>query len=142
MGARLVLGCAIVCSLGCGSKQIAPVSGRVTLNNKPLANATVSFQPIAQKRSAEAGPGSTGRTDANGEFTLTLSTGEKGAWVGEHQVRISLLQTKDPEDDSRPERGGPPQEDQIPAEYNEKSKLTFTVPPEGTSKANFELKSP
>src|SRR5262249_4395663 len=92
MRARLLLGFALVLTLGCGGgPKFVPVSGVVTLNNRPLANALVSFQPIAKEGSIIAGPGSQGKTNEKGEFTLTASTGEPGAVVGKHEVRISLL---------------------------------------------------
>jgi hypothetical protein len=142
MRMRLLLGLAVVlAAVGCGSKKFAPVSGKVTMNGKALAGATVAFQPIAEKGNAEVAPGSTGKTDANGQFTLKNTKGEPGAWVGKHRVLISLHAVDNPEDDSRP-RGGPPQKDTIPARYNSESKETFVVPPGGTKEANFTLTSP
>jgi hypothetical protein len=123
--------------------KYAPVSGKVTLNGQPLANAYVSFQPIAKEGSVEAGPGSSATTDAQGRFTLKLTTGENGAVVGKHRVIISQVVSKnDPADDARPTRGGPPQMEKLPARYNSESKETFDVPSGGTDKADFELKSP
>jgi hypothetical protein len=75
---------------GCGEKMpVAPASGTVTLGGKPLAGATVSTQPIAVN-SQNPGPGSFGRTDANGHFELELvKPAVKGAIVGPHRVMIS-----------------------------------------------------
>jgi hypothetical protein len=141
MRGRLLLGLVVVLAMGCTSRKYVPVSGRVTMNGKPLANATVSFQPIAREGAVEAaGAGSTGKTDANGEFTLKNIAGQDGALVGEHRVLISLLTVKEEDGDRR--RGGPPQMDVVPAQYNRDSKLTFTVPPGGTKNADFPLKSP
>jgi hypothetical protein len=132
----------LVFLMGCGSgNQFARVSGRVTLNGKPLANATVSFQPISPENSSIAAPGSTGKTNEKGEFTLIGLNGEPGAWVGKHRVVITLLAPEVGESDERPPRGGWPQKEQVPEKYNNKSKETFDVPPEGTTSADFVLKS-
>jgi hypothetical protein len=128
---------------GCDSgDRFAPVSGRVTLNGKPLANVTVSFQPIAPEGTRNAGPGSTGKTNANGEYTLVGGKGEDGAWVGKHRVMITRLAEVVGESDARPPRGGWPLQEKIPAKYNNDSKETFTVPPGGTTSADFALTSP
>jgi hypothetical protein len=113
----------------------------VTLDGKPLANATISFQPIARPGSVESAPGSQGKTNENGEYTLEVMDGKNGAWVGEHRVQISALNAEVGESDSRPPRGGWPMGDKVPAKYNTKSDLTFVVLPGGTSDANFDLQS-
>jgi hypothetical protein len=139
----MLLGFAVVVlGLGCGSGKNAPVSGRVTLNDKPLPGAIVSFQPIAREGEGidAGGVGSTGKTDANGEFTLTSATGKPGACVGEHRVVISVLTTKEGDDTRR--RGGPPQVETVPSRYNSQTELKFEVPSGGTTKADFNLKSP
>jgi hypothetical protein len=141
MRARLLIGLASVLVLGCGSRGLAPVSGRVTLNGKPLAGATVTFQPIAQKGSIEAGPGSSGKTNENGEFTLTTATGQRGAQVSEHRVSISVMNTK-PEDDDRRRRGSPRLGETIPSRYSSDTELKFVVPSGGTKTADFALTSP
>ena len=98
MQVRLLLGSALLLVLGCGGgAKVVPVTGRVTLNGKPLADAKVSFQPIAKEKSMEAaGPGSTGKTDAEGKFTLKTPTGQDGAVVGMHRVRIDRWKNAPP----------------------------------------------
>ena len=72
MRARLVLGVAVVLALGCASKKYAPVSGKVTVNGKPLAKAEVSFQPIAAEGSVDAGVGSNGMISVDNQlFSVT-----------------------------------------------------------------------
>ena len=79
-GACLVL---VLAALGCGSDyRLAPVSGRVTLNGKPLAGAHVHFQPIGSRAQPSPGPGSHGVTDAEGRFTLQVDARQPGAVVG------------------------------------------------------------
>jgi hypothetical protein len=136
----MLLGLAIVFTASCSSaKKFAPVSGRVTLNGKALAGATVTFQPLADKGSIEAGDSSVGKTNEKGEYTLTSSKGKNGAQVGKHQVSISLLNAQVGDRDERPPRGGWPLADKLPAKYNVNSELSFVVPPGGSDQANFDL---
>src|SRR5258708_3597923 len=123
MRSRLLIGVALLLALGCGpGKKFVPVSGKVTLNGKPLVNAMVSFQPIAAKGSVEAGVGSQAKTNEQGEFTLKASTGELGALVGKHQVIISSASPQTGDDDARPPRGGWPLAEKVPSRYNSESK--------------------
>jgi hypothetical protein len=143
MRAQLVLGLAVMLAMGCGgSERFVPVSGKVTLNGKPLAHATVSFQPFAKPGSIEAGEGSTGKTNEKGEFRLTSSTGKTGALAGRHRVGISALDPQIGGHDTRPPRGGWPRADKVPDRYNSKSELTFEVRPDRTNEADFDLTSP
>jgi len=118
---------------GCSSDKLAPVSGTVTMDGKPLANANVNFQPIGSDK--EVGPGSYGKTDANGHYSLRLiATKERtGAVVGKHKVSITL-ELKDQSDVSR-------EKQPIPARYNAKSTLEIDVPSGGKDDANFSLDS-
>ncbi len=71
---------------GCGGDQfpVVPVTGTITLNGAPLEGALVEFQPLDMQ-----GSPSYGATDAAGKYELVFSQSRKGAWVGEHVVRIS-----------------------------------------------------
>ena len=140
MRARLLLGFALVLGLGCGSGKFAPVSGTVTMNGKPLAGALVIFSPIAKEGSIDAGPGSSGKTNEKGEYTLTSDTGRTGALVGKHRVSVSLMNPGIGESDDRRRRGQ--LVNQVPVKYNGKTELTYKVPAGGTDKADFALKSP
>jgi hypothetical protein len=133
----LLLGLLLLLAAGCGSSKIAPVSGRVTLNGKPLPNASVTFAPVGGKGNQEPGPSSAGKTDADGRYTLALIGQDgKGAMIGKHKVRIALMSELDTADD-RPEKLK-----QLPLHYNGQTKLEFDVPSGGTDAANFELKVP
>jgi hypothetical protein len=140
MRTRFLFAFLLVPVVGCGGQKVAPVSGKVTMNGQPLAGAIISFQPDLE--SYEDAPGSTGKTNDKGEYTLKLLTGENGARVCKHKVRINQWATKPGAKDAPSERGGPPLEDKVPARYNDATELTFTVPSSGTSKADFDLKSP
>ena len=56
--------------VGCGSGKTASVSGRVTLNGKPLPKAAVLFNPVATTGNHDPGPGSAGTTDDEGRYRL------------------------------------------------------------------------
>src|SRR5262249_48651873 len=103
---------------GCvGGYSVAPVSGRVTLTGTPLADAAVLFQPVSSDGNENPGPGSTGVTDADGRYTLTLVGKDiKGAVVGKHKVRITMFR-KDDSSEDRPKRV---KQFQLPARYSDK----------------------
>jgi hypothetical protein len=108
---------------GCGQTgpDVAAVSGRVTLDGRPLASADVSFQPDGAQRA------SSGRTDADGRYQLMYKRGQPGALVGEHTVRISV---------SRELVRNPPR---IPARYDTQSELRREVKADGENVFDFEL---
>jgi hypothetical protein len=139
MRTRLLLGCLLAVGLGCGSPKFVPVSGKVTLNGKALPGATVSFEPLGADDSPSSQPGSVGKTNADGAFTLKAVSGEGGAVPGKHRVRI-VVASADGDTDQRPARGGAAKT--LPRRYNADSQLTFTVPAKGASDAIFELTVP
>jgi hypothetical protein len=76
---------AVVCLVfsGCDSgPKVSLVKGVVTLDGQPIENATVDFYPSNGDR------GSSGVTNAQGEYTLSYSADKKGARPGEHKVTI------------------------------------------------------
>src|SRR5262245_49500081 len=79
---------------GCGSSaeyELAPVSGVVTLDGKPVPYTQVVFIPQATGGSTNPGPGSAAACDDQGHYQLKTVRGEDGAVVGTHSVRISSL---------------------------------------------------
>lgn len=133
----LISAFAMLFTCGCGSdRPTAPVSGSVKMNGKPLANASLTFQPIG------GGMASTGLTDANGRYALTfLYSEDEGAMVATHHVIIRTSKKSNTEDTSN-DRADPSARDPIPRRYNDATELTMEVPADGTDSANFELKSP
>lgn len=138
---------------GCGKGlPVAPVSGTVTLDGQPLANATITTQPIGTD-TRNPGPGSFGRTDAEGRFELeVVNPAIKGAIIGEHRVMISpaagtegtqpqrtaegvLFWTDDPQNRSA---AGAAESD-WPSHFMDGS-LKMSVPPEGINNLRFDLK--
>jgi hypothetical protein len=122
--------------VGCGSSgKVAPVSGVITLDGKPLANGHIAFQPESQ--SGTKAVGSFAFTDANGAYKLrTADTEQPGAVIGKHRVEINLVA---PSDD-RPPASRPPAKT-LPSKYNRDTELQFEVTSSGTDAANFDLKS-
>jgi hypothetical protein len=86
---KAALSWVLVLLAGCGQGlPVVPVSGVVLLDGSPLANASITTQPIGIK-TLNPGPGSFGRTDAEGRFELELVTPAiRGAIIGEHRVMI------------------------------------------------------
>ena len=74
----------VVTCLGCGpgGPEIASVEGTVTMDGKPLPDASVVFIP-------ENGRPAGATTDSEGKYVLTFTQGRKGAMPGKNKVRIS-----------------------------------------------------
>lgn len=136
MARTLFLG-TLVLFAGCASESYstAPVSGTVTLDGEPLANASVGFEPIRQGQDIVAGYGSYGETDENGNFTLKTLHGQDGAIVGKHRVSIRTVSGEMGPDGETVMTS----EERLPPRYNSDTELTFEVPPEGSDAANFDL---
>jgi hypothetical protein len=134
----IVIGLVLVAP-GCSKPyRLAPVSGKVTLNGKPLANAWVHFAPVASAGKSDPGPTAHGQTNAEGTYTLHVRPEQPGAVVGKHRVVISLVVGGSTD---QADAGGKARE-KIPRRYNQETTLTYDVLPEGTKEANFDLKAP
>ena len=134
----VVAACLLLAGCGNTEYELAPVSGRVTLDGKPLAEVKVSFQPVSKRPDEpNPGPGSYGTTDEDGRYTLqTVEPVADGAVVGPHKVRLrSKLPPQDPSDDR-----AFVYKEIIPARWRDGTQ-TFEVPPEGTDQADFKLTS-
>lgn len=102
--------------------DLAPVSGTVTMDGKPLSSASVLFE-------SANGQVASGVTDASGRYELTYKGETKGAEIGENTVRITTAL-----DHPTP----PDYQDPIPKKYNESSELKVTVKP-GENTHDFAL---
>ena len=97
---KLILGFVVGVVLGCGSSapyDLAPVHGKLTVGNRPLAGAKVLFAPVAKGDQPGAGKPGVGLTESDGNFTLTTYSEGDGAVVGEHWVTIFAPETAAPE---------------------------------------------
>jgi hypothetical protein len=113
-------------SLGCGSslpENMGRVSGQVTLDGAPLADALVTFAPTDPSGSTMLA-----KTDSNGNYR-----GE--THVGQHAVSIVTYRAGNP--DSDPPREPVPEK--VPVNYNVKSELKVEVKP-GDNTHDFPLK--
>lgn len=137
---RWLLTTGLVFLAGCGGEtRFAPISGRVTLNDAPLADAWVNFQPIGAK-DRDPGPGSVGKTDKDGRYVLRVDASRSGAVVGKHRVMFS---TRGDKAEGDADAGGTRYPDKVPIRYSSvETILRCDVPPEGRTDANYELKSP
>jgi hypothetical protein len=130
--------------LGCSDSKpykTAAVSGRVTLDGNPLANARVTFQPVhTANAGALSGPESSGVTDSNGNYSLTTVFKDKGATVGRSRVMITTLKMERPANDPEEGKFKMVAPEKVPNKYStEKAPLYYDVPAGGTNSANFEL---
>jgi hypothetical protein len=146
MRLRVFVALVLVVVFGCSSQpyQVAQVSGRVTLDGKPLPKASVTFVPMASKDNQAPGPTAAGLTDADGRFKVEVDSRDPrkaGAVVGKCRIYITTVIGDAPADDR--DAGGPVKRirDKVPERYNMKTELVFDVPAGGTDQANFDLKS-
>jgi hypothetical protein len=75
----------VFCGCGRSGPDLAPVSGRVTLNGQPVENIKVMFHPDGAKSP------SLGRTDKDGEYLLRYKRGVEGGTVGWNVVRLQTV---------------------------------------------------
>jgi len=66
-----------------GRKPLYKVNGKVTMSGGPVANAMVSFSPKQNQ------PVATGRTNTEGQFTLTTYDPADGAAEGDYVVLVT-----------------------------------------------------
>lgn len=123
----------LVTLIGCGGDSDLPdlgsVTGTVTLDGKPLPNATVEFTPV------DGGRPSVAVTEDDGEYELEYTPGNFGATPGSYQVTITTATTttdKQGNDVDVPET--------LPAKYNVNTTLKEEVKA-GSNEIDFKLDS-
>lgn len=131
-------------TLGCGSNEFRPplaaVKGSVSLNDKPLPDVTVTFEPLpgsgSGKEASIVGGTSMAVTDAEGNYSLSYMGGaSRGAVIGQHIVRITSAAGGGPAGGADAVSAIP-----IPSNYNSNSSLTANVSA-GENKLDFALQS-
>lgn len=139
---------------GCGGSSYPPVSGKVTMDGKPVPSVTVVFTPVGSASVQAPGPYSVGTTDEQGDFTLQTRHGDGGAVPGTHRVGIeyrdkeelSELKFELSEADEESKPAIEKQINELKAMFKSRVRVPanvvykFDVPKDGTSSANFELK--
>src|SRR3954467_6373676 len=68
--------------------ELAPVHGKITIDNKPLFQGKVMFAPVANGNGVNPGKPAWGNIQPDGAFRLTTYKNDDGAIVGEHWVTI------------------------------------------------------
>jgi hypothetical protein len=74
----------VLANSGCGSKYppTAPVSGKITINGKPVNQGRISFHPTTGERPALA------NIQPDGSYSLTTFEQGDGALLGQHKVSV------------------------------------------------------
>lgn len=112
------------CLVGCSGDSMAPVTGVVTLDGKPIAGLEVNFEPTGDTTDRTT---ATGYTQQDGSYALVYPGYKTGAPLGDYIVRIA---------------GGESLDDgtvvRVPSKFNRESELKKTVT-SGENKFDFEL---
>jgi hypothetical protein len=137
----------VLAGSGCSGKGPVKVNGSVTLDGKPLSNATVTFIP-----EQGAGRNATGTTDQSGNFRLTTLKPDDGAMPGDYKVTVQQVEGAEapPAADMKTAMEGyqkavakfKPKASIIPAKYSDPGKTTLRqkVPAEGSVKLDLTSK--
>jgi len=124
----LLSGCA---SDGYSQLGLVPVTGVVTLDGKPLADAKVVFEDSELRQA-------TGTTDAAGNYKLMYDSNTPGVTPGPKTVRITVADVQ--EEGGGAAEGAAPAKETIPSRYNTRSELKADVSSSAKT-FNFDLKS-
>lgn len=119
--------------IGCDSgdgldRQV--VTGKVTLDGKPLPTGSIQFVPDAPSEKAVSGGGAI----TEGQYTIDRET---GLIPGKYKVSIYAASAETPKSEA-PGTSALPKE-LIPSKYNTESTLTAEVKSGGTNSFDFEL---
>jgi hypothetical protein len=161
-----VAGAVLVMLTACGEPagpKTEPVSGVVTLDDKPVEGATVTFAPTG------SGSAASGVTDAAGTYKLTTFRAGDGAVMGSYAVSITKTEGSDQanvnleglseeeamkkaaeayyksssfKDMGNPRSGGTKTKDLLPAKYKDAANSGLTADVKaGENKLDFKLSS-
>ena len=116
---------------GCGGNALGrlPISGKVTLQGKPLERGNIDIRPAAGVNGVGAG--------ANIEQGAYAIAEERGLPPGEYEVRVHS--SKEDPRPAPPGGGSRPAIEQIPAKYNSRTELKIEVKADGENVFNFDL---
>jgi len=149
--------CVIVVSLvvGCGGNKpppeanldLAPVSGVITMNGQPLADANITF--LFDGKPPKGFTASGGKSDSSGNF-IVMTGSKSGTVPGRYKVVVSLMKNSDGSPvKSATEEGldanmmamGGQVVESIPARYSDlaNTELSATVPDDGVDDLELKL---
>jgi len=133
---RILLGVFVLAAVGCGEdKKVAvhPVKGQVLYDGKPAVGVQVFLSPTSAPAIPKIPSNPHGKTDANGEFTLTTFADGDGAAEGGYQVIFHW-----PPEVKADEEGG--DVDRLLGWYNGvNSKLSVQIKPGANTLGPFKL---
>lgn len=81
------------CNEGAKRLSTAVVTGRVTLDGKPLPSGTVTFIPNSAR--GTTGPTGVGLIDEDGYYRI-VTAGQDGAVVGHHRLKVLAVDSEQP----------------------------------------------
>ena len=84
----MVLGCMLAIASGCsdGRPTRVPISGKVSIDGKPLAGGSIMFLHPESRSSGSP-------IDADGRFQLTCYVPGDGAVLGKHRVKVTACES-------------------------------------------------
>lgn len=118
---------------------LAEVTGTVTLDGQPLANAQIQFSANKMPDSSFA----YGVTDSSGQYRMRLDTYHTGVLPGYKVVRIWTTLRGPGINELLKQTGGltPAGKEIVPTRYNQQSELSVTVEQNGRHTFDFDLQS-
>jgi hypothetical protein len=128
-----------ICVLcGCGSPAKDPlgrqaVTGKVTLDGKPIDVGSISFQPIAK-----SGPAASGAVITSGQYKIPA---ESGLAPGEYRVVI-LSPESEPKrsaDEMMNNPSATPSKERVAAKFNKDTELKATIKSNSPNVADFAV---
>ena len=117
-------------TVGCAPAEYGHVTGKVTLDGKPVEGAEIRFAP-------EEGRAAWDRTEADGDYELNYTPGVKGAKTGTNTVTITTATEPTVSDLGRPIPGEP---ELFPSDYNQNATHKVEVKP-GENVFDFDVTS-
>jgi len=137
----------LLLALGCGGPAaptippLHPVQGVVTLDGKPLAEATVTFNPVKSTK----GQGGYGSTNEKGEFEIKYTGNDApGCPEGDYKVTFQKLVMRDgtPLTDKSPPGASAEAKNLVPPKYSKFDDLinVVAIGSGGKTDLKFELK--
>lgn len=129
---------AVAITSGCGADNPLgrkAISGKITLDGKPLEQGTIAFQPLVEKGGVSAGA-----VIAAGGYSIKA---EKGLTPGKYRVRINASEGGPAAATDQPPGPTPAQTPKslIPPKYNTQSELVAEVTEAGPNQFDFDLVS-